>query len=263
PAADVRAWTIRFLGDPPRPPLTQAGRSGLSSTMVASLIEIARTEKIPSVRSQLASTCKRLPGTNSLPIVHELLRHQEDVDDPHIPLLLWWAIEDKAISDRDRILDCFRESEAWQTPLIHRFMVERLARRYMAEGGQGYAACARMLTLAPDAGGTTLVAQGMEKALEGKQLSSMPKELNEPLQQLWSERPTPLLVRLELRLGSGVAYQRALQMILDPKEKDQDRASVIDTIGQVGNPSSVPALEKVLSDSKSNVLRLAALSALE
>jgi len=103
----------------------------------------------------------------------------------------------------------------------------------------------------------------MEKALEGKQLSSIPKELNEPLQKLWSERPTPLLVRLELRLGSAVAYQRALQMILDPKEKDHDRTSVIETIGQVGKPGCISALEKVFSDSKSNVLRLAALSALE
>ncbi|HEV2948961.1 MAG TPA: PVC-type heme-binding CxxCH protein [Gemmataceae bacterium] len=263
PLADVRAWTIRFLGDSPRPSLAHAGRSGLSSTILASLLEIARTEKSPSVRSQLASTCKRLPGHYALPIVRELLRRQEDVDDAHIPLLLWWAIEDKALSDRDQMLDWFRESDAWQTPLIRRYIVERLARRYMAEGGPGYAACARLLSLAPSADDTNLIVQGMEKALEGKQLSSLPKELEKPLQELWGERPTPILVRLALRLGSGEAYELALQMILDPKERDQDRAGVIEALGQIGSPGCIPRLEKILSDSKSNTLRLAALGALE
>jgi len=103
----------------------------------------------------------------------------------------------------------------------------------------------------------------MEKALEGRQLSSLPKELEKPLQELWGERPTPILVRLTMRLGSEEAYERALQMILDSGVKDQDRAGVIEALGQIGNPGCIPGLEKVLTDSKSNTLRLAALSALE
>ncbi len=204
-----------------------------------------------------------MPSRDALPIIQELLRRQEDVDDAHIPLLLWWAIEDKALSDRDQILDWLRESDAWQTPLIRRYIVERLARRYMAEGGSGYAACARLINLAPTAEERNLIVQGMEKALEGRQLSSLPKELEKPLQELWGERPTPILVRLTMRLGSEEAYERALQMILDSGVKDQDRAGVIEALGQIGNPGCIPGLEKVLTDSKSNTLRLAALSALE
>ena len=35
------------------------------------------------------------------------LAHDEDVSDPHIPLLLWWAVEDKAATDREQVLTLF------------------------------------------------------------------------------------------------------------------------------------------------------------
>ena len=56
------------------------------------------------VRSQLASTAKRLPAAQALPIVRNLLTHHEDADDIHLPLLLWWAIESKAESDTEAVL---------------------------------------------------------------------------------------------------------------------------------------------------------------
>lgn len=263
PRVDVRAWTIRFLGDPPRPPLNRAGGAGLSSDILAGLVELARTEKCPSVRSQLASTCKRLPGRDALPIIKELLRRSEDVDDSHIPLLLWWAIEDKAVSDRERILALFQEPEAWQTPLVERFIIERLARRYMAEGNQGYSACAWLLAHAPGMKETTLLIQGMEKALEGSRLKSVPTDLENPLADLWTHHLTPLLVRFSLRLGSPKAYDLALQMVHDPKVSDPDRIHLLEALGQIGIPGCIPALEKLLAESKSTSLRLAALGALQ
>ena len=66
--------------------------------------------------------------------MEELLGRAEDVADPHIPLLLWWAIEDKAISDRDRVLKLVDSAEAWNRPITRAVVVERLARRYLGEG---------------------------------------------------------------------------------------------------------------------------------
>lgn len=261
--ADVRLWTIRFLGDPPRPALTGTGRAGVSSALLAGLVELARTEKCPSVRSQLASTCKRLPGRDALPIIKELARRLEDADDPHIPLLLWWAVEDKAVTDREQVLALFQDPEAWQKPLMHRFIVERLARRYMAEGSKGYAACAWLLAHASGAKESMLLIQGMEKALEGSRLKSIPPELEKSLADLWTQHPTPLLVRFMLRLGSRTADELALQMIPDPRVNDPDRIHLIEALGQVGNPACIPALEKLFVESKSNELRLAALGALQ
>ena len=102
------------------------------------------------VRSQLACSCKRLPAGDCLPIVRELLRHGEDVSDPHIPLLLWWAIEDKAIAYRHDVLALLEHPDAWRQPLVKRFLLERLARRYLAEGNKAYLeTCASLLVKHP------------------------------------------------------------------------------------------------------------------
>jgi putative membrane-bound dehydrogenase-like protein len=265
PHEDVRAWTIRFLGDPPQLPLRKAGKRGLSSDLQRRMVQLARTESSPVVRSQLACSCKRWPGANSLPIIRELLGRQEDVDDPHIPLLLWWAIEDKAISNREQVLGYLDSADAWKTPLIERFILERLARRYLAEGTEeGYAACARLLAKAPRTADVIRLVEGMEKALEGRQLASVPIALTKPLADFWSKQGTnPLIVRFALRLGSPAAFDRALQLVLDPKVDDADRAGLIEVLGQIGRPECVPVLENLLAESKTGSIRVAALAALQ
>src|SRR5439155_4175360 len=90
------------------------------------LVKLARSEPSPTVRSQLACTCKRLPGPVALPVVEQLLGRPEDVADLHIPLLLWWAIEDKAISDRERVLALVGPAEGWNRPITRAVVVERL-----------------------------------------------------------------------------------------------------------------------------------------
>src|SRR5262249_21606659 len=58
----VRLWTVRLLGDDNK----------VSSALAKQLAEMARTEPHVEVRSQLASTAKRLPATDALPIVRSL-----------------------------------------------------------------------------------------------------------------------------------------------------------------------------------------------
>ena len=209
PNEDVRAWTVRLLGD--------AGK--VSGDMRKRLGVLARYDTSVRVRSQLASTAKRLPAVDGLWIVRELLRRSEDVTDPHIPLLLWWAVEDKAIADREQTLNLLAAQETWKLPLVRGVLIERLARRYMAEGGEGdLAACARLLDGAPGAEDTALVLSGMEKALEGRRLDKVPVVLEKRLDELGAKNPANLtLLRLSLRLGSAEAYQRALKLAGDAK----------------------------------------------
>src|SRR6185369_12867536 len=91
---DMRTWTVRLLGDAKKVSLPVRNR----------LVRLAKEDPSPVVRNQLACSCKRLPAADALPIVHQLLRRDEDVKDPQIPLLLWWAMEAKAVSDRDAVL---------------------------------------------------------------------------------------------------------------------------------------------------------------
>jgi putative membrane-bound dehydrogenase-like protein len=252
---DVRAWAVRLLCDPRK----------VVPSLHARLVTLARGEASPTVRSQLACSAKRLPARDGLGLVRELLRHDEDADDPHVPLLLWWAVEDKAVSDRELVLGLLDTPGAWRVPLTRRHLVERLARRYMAEGSDdGLSACARLLETAPGPEEQTLVVQGMEKALEGRLLAKVPLPLEAPLAKLWEGRKdNPLLVRLALRLGSPAGHERALQVIADPKAPEGDRASLVEVLGQSGRPECVPVLLKALSEGKGDGLRGAALSALQ
>src|SRR5262249_19369327 len=247
---DVRTWTIRLLGDTKK----------VSPTIQSQLTDRARTDTSPTVRSQLACSCKRLPGKDALPIVRELLQHAEDAEDPYIPLLLWWAIEDKAASDREQVLQLLDSALAWQNPLIRRFVVERLSRRHMAAGTEAdLESCARLLAMAPGPAESEFVLRGMEKALEGRRLLSVPTALAPQLAALWNgQEPSLTLVRLGLRLNEARAYERALQLVTEQKTPATDRALLIEVLGQIGNPRCVPTLLKLLAESEPLAIRSAA-----
>lgn len=252
---DVRAWTIRLLGDARK----------VSPSIQAALVALARTEPSPTVRSQLACTCKRLPGKDGLPIVWELLRRDEDAKDPFIPLLLWWAVEDKAITDREAVLRFFESPAAWQLPVARTSLAERVGRRYLAEGKDAdLSACARLLAAAPGRTEVDLLIGGMEKALEGRRLAAVPPAVEGQLARLREERPESVpLLRFALRLGSAEAYEQALRLAADAKAPEGDRVSLIEVIGQAGKAECVPVLLRALTDAKSDGLRSALLGALQ
>ncbi len=130
---DIRRWTVRLLGDERR----------VAPELGARLAELAASEPDVVVRSQLACSARRLPARDGLPIVRRLLERNLDGRDPHLLLLLWWAVEEHAVTARELVLEAFGTAAAWQAPLVREAILERLMRRYAAEGGDaGYGSCA-------------------------------------------------------------------------------------------------------------------------
>jgi putative membrane-bound dehydrogenase-like protein len=254
PNEHVRAWNARLLGDDNK----------VSVKLRERLISLARRETSPVVRSQLACSCKRLPAADCLPIIRELLRHAEDVNDPHIPLLLWWAIEDKAIKDRQQLLALLDTPDAWRLPLVKRYLLERLARRYLAEGGTiNRETCVHLLEKAPGAEERNLLLQGMDKALEGRLLTDAPV-LTKEIERLWRQTPdSVVLLRLAVRLGDTEAYAHLLKRIADTKVAESERTPLVELLGQVGKAECVPLLLDLLAAAKTDGLRGAVLSALQ
>ncbi len=252
---DVRAWTVRLLGDDKR----------VSARMREDLIALARRETSSVVRSQLACSAKRLPAADGLPIVRELLRHNEDVSDPHIPLLLWWAIEDKAVTHRAAVLGLFDTADAWKLPLVKQFLLERLARRYLSEGGKtDLETCAHLLKQAPGEAERDLLLRGMDKALEGRVLTAGSPAFVEEMVRLWRQKPNaPVLLRLAVRLGEVKAYAHLLDRLADAKVAEAERTSLVELLGQVGRADCVPLLLDLLASTKSDGLRGGVLSALQ
>ena len=61
-----------------------------------------------------------------------LLAREEDASDPHVPLLLWWAVEAHALADLEDTLRRFTAPEAWQSGLCRSVILVRLVRRLAA-----------------------------------------------------------------------------------------------------------------------------------
>jgi len=80
----------RLLGDVKDKPVP--------SVLYDRMLDMASRETDPQVRSQLASTAKRAAGRAGAGDRPEYARGVDDSGDVHIPLLLWWAVEDKAVS---------------------------------------------------------------------------------------------------------------------------------------------------------------------
>jgi putative heme-binding domain-containing protein len=255
PFEHVRAWTIRLLGD----------RRQVAPRFNDRLVELARREPSATARSQLACTCKRLSGTVALPIVEQLLARAEDVADPHIPLLLWWVIENKAISDRDRVMKLVDSPEVWNRPLTRAVVVERLARRYLAERTPaGFACCARLLSLAPTPAERERLVRALEQQLEGLHFDKAPEELASALKpRLAEEHPSAALIRLCLRLGLEAGYPLALARAADNRLGAEERTGFIRILGELKRSDSQAALLRLLGEKEPALVQAAALLAVQ
>ena len=175
PSADVRAWTVRLIGDE---------RRALPPAIRARLVRLAAERTEPHgpqpVGLHLQTACRRPTRCRSSRNCCAAART------PTIRTFrccLWWAIEDKAISDRQtRCSICSPPSETWQLPLVRDTIVERLARRYLAEKPTPATRPARgCWRWRPRARTSRLLVAAMDKDFSGRRLEQVPAPLVEPL----------------------------------------------------------------------------------
>src|SRR5262249_44094743 len=200
------------------------------------------------VRAQLAATARRLPVAMATPILGALLGHTEDAADPHLPLLLWWGIEQHALRGRSELLSMFTSQALSTNALMRDFFLERLMRRWSAEASQETDdACAQLLAKAAEAQIDRLLAAlelGRDEAaliptgpgvetlfgvpaqptasatptntLGHVRARTFSQTLREQLQTRWRPDTTnTVLMRLLLGTGDTVAHARAQQLLRD------------------------------------------------
>lgn len=245
----VRLWTVRLLCDDRH----------VSPAVAKRLAEMARSEPDVEARSQLACSARRVPADAALPIVRNLLEHDEDARDPHLPLLLWWAIECKADSDRAAVLALFREPSLWKRPIVKQVITERLMRRYAAGGTRkDLLTCAELLQLAPGPDDVTLLMTGFEAALSGRSLANLPDELAQAMGRYQGGS-----IILGLRQGRPEAVNQALKVLADDRADKGRQLQYIQVLGEVDQPRAIPALLKLACRTSDSAVQGAALAALE
>ena len=244
----VRMWAVRLLGDVKDKPVP--------SVLYDRMLDMASRETDPQVRSQLASTAKRLPAEQALGIVRSMLAGVDDSGDVHIPLLLWWAVEDKAVSARDQVVAAFSSPQVWHGKLAREQILPRLVRRYAADPTpENQQALATLLGGAPGAAERALLLGGVKEGFAGLPL----RDLAPALKAVLAESDDP---EIGLRLGDPAALQKALQVVHDEKAPEELRIRFVGLLGQAGDAQAAEALLNLAGESHSTPLRKAALESL-
>ena len=245
----VRLWTARLMCDRPE----------ADAKFAAAMAKLAERETYAVVRSQLACSARRLPAALAMPVVEALLQHDEDLEELHIPLLLWWAVEAKATEDPSAVLAMLSNRELWSRPLVTGTIIERLMRRWALAGSRKELIhCAKLLTLAPNKASIDTLMAGFELAFKGRSLSVLPQELVDAIASTGGGSPA-----LQLRQGKPEAIANALAVIVDPKAPKAQRLEFLTVLGDVRSKAAVPAMLQVVRESKDAELQQAALLGLQ
>jgi putative membrane-bound dehydrogenase-like protein len=273
----IRRWTVRLLADD----------NTVSAPVAQRLVALAANEADVSVRSQLAASARRLPATACLDIVEKLLTHPQDFTDPHLPLLLWWAVEHHAATARRQILARFSKPGLSNQRYPWRAIVVKLMRRYAAEGTpEGLLACAELLSTAQGKAERMQLRDALDMGLrdrpgpaamnakgslftkfapvESKKDGSTSKRLRFPSQMKqrlladWQDDTTDaVLLRLLVEDGYPPGRKQARALALNPTLATELRVAMI---GLLDTPSD---LEALLAGPGQEAVRIAALNALE
>ena len=247
PSADVRRWVIRILGD--------RGES------ITGLTELARLEPDVQVRSQLASAAKRFSAKAGVPIVGQLLRRSEDLDDLHMPLMNWWAMEAHAESGRDEVLGMLGNSEVWQLPMVRKHIASRLMQRYLMAGGdENLATAVKLLDLAPDDEVRGELMAGLNRALQGVPIPSLPEPLTSALEaHRRAMGSSPLLLRLQT--GDEDALKSALKAVAQSGVSIVERLELAKALGETENVKVLDTLLRLVRDDSEHALQRVAMRA--
>lgn len=256
----VRSWTARLLADD--------GRAR------PAFRDLARNDTSAVVRAQLAASAKRLPASDALAIFDGIQDQNRDRDDPFIPWLLWWALEDKAIPARESVVANMARAEAWSLRSRHEDQ-RRLIRRYAAEGSvPAYDACARLLEAAPAEHRASMLAaldQGLAERAgmpavsdtgvfqkyeavsrtpakqPDRQFAAVTENLRQAIQREWTQRPDdPLAARAAIRVGIDGAAAAAAKRASDSTLAPEVRAAFVSAIDEGGEAASVSLLLPLL-----------------
>ena len=166
-----------------------------------------------------------------------MLRRDQDSSDPYIPLLIWWAVEAKAATHREQILQKMDDTSLWRHELVRTTLIPRLARRYAAEGDDaGFEACAQILAMAPKSEDVERVIGGMEEQLQerarrlGRRFLQGLADLAAQHEIIGDVRGQGLFLGLEL-IRDRVALEPADREAADLVERMKERGFLLSTDG--------------------------------
>ncbi len=232
----VRVWTIRLM--------TDGGQ--VNAEWLPHLIRSAQSDPSIHVRKQLAASARRLPAEWGIPLIRALLSHDEDAQDIHQPLMLWWAMEAHVGSESGRqqiVSRLLPDERIWRHALMRDHLAERLMKRLILSGSaDDMRAAAVLLKQCPDAELTGRLLAALEASLVGIPLATIPSELPEAIETAGGGS-----VALQLRQRRPQAIRTALQVVADPSADPVQRRQFAEIFGDLRLEESVSVLLKTVN----------------
>jgi putative membrane-bound dehydrogenase-like protein len=260
----VRVWAVRLLGDDygiqRNLGLSPARQYSilLPTQVMEALLAQAAAETDAEVRSQLASTARRLAEEQALALAAAVMRHQEDVDDPYIPLLCWWVLEALMPAHTDQVLGLFQARDLWDEPLVVQHVLPRVVRRLAVDGKrQDLLRIAALLRQAPGKTQAGQLLTGFEEAYRGRSMAGLPDELATAIAASGGAS-----LSLRLRQGEPAAVKESLALVASSSAKPAERERFARYFGELRHAEAVPVLLKVATEESTPALRQAVFAAL-
>jgi len=235
----VRSWTVRLLGE--------SGK--VSSEMMAELTRLAMLDPAPEVRLQLACTAQRLTGQDTVPLLQNLMHHQEDAHDPDIPLMIWLAYEPRVAARQPSTL-AWLGGHASDNPLITDEIVPRALRRMASTGNRAdLEACVDFLNSIEESSARRRALEGLLQALQNRDVDP-PPAWSRAFQSYVRDRH-PEVVRLTRRLAVKFhdlqALRVSLSIALDREQSLSARVDAIRDLAIIHPPEALRPLEGLLA----------------
>ncbi|MBX7208786.1 MAG: c-type cytochrome [Verrucomicrobiaceae bacterium] len=238
----VRRWAVRIIGD--------KGKTWEKST--AAVAALAKSETNHEIRAQLAASAKRLAAKTAMTILRGLLDYYDQEKDDHLPLLVWWAMENKAEKGRDDVLAFFADRDVWSRKITRSTLATNLAKRYALAGGEtNLQSCAKLVSLAPDDETRGLVVAGIASAFEGAEMPKLPDALAAALNDYLKKQSGGDLA-LALRTGDEKALKDALKILGDSKAPSAKRIAIAKVLSELGKKEAVAPIIAILSKESGN-----------
>ena len=263
----VRSWGIRLGTDPPQP-------------LPPGLLEGVGNDRSPVVLAQLACSARRMEAADAYPVIRTLQRNPVAAHDPHLPLLIWWAIEEQisqqirkipkngqggtqpSINSQPAVRE-WVDPQAARDPAVERLrqdLLEKLARRLSAPDVPAEWLASLWSGYPPQP-----LLRGMAQGLEGRSLPEVPPPWRAPLEQYRQQQPNDLGIHIVLaRMNDAVAREKLRQIVGDANAAESQRLAAITVLRQTRDPQARTLFQtQLLTNSNSLAVRTAALSALE
>jgi putative membrane-bound dehydrogenase-like protein len=216
----LRAWTIQLAMEDKKP----------SAATLAKFAEMAKSDSSLIVRLYLASACQRLEPAKTWDIVAGLVSHEEDITDPNLPFMVWYAAEPLAPLDPAKAMSLALSSKL---PTLLPFMTRRVA---AIGSDEAIAMLVGFLSEVKQSAQKLAVLDGIDEALKGRRQAAMPKAWPAIYKALAADKNPALKARassLGVTFGDEGALSELRKVLDNDKEATARRLAAMTTLLKV------------------------------